>query len=242
MRIGKLGWTTAAIALLVGCGGEEAKPDTAVATAVSAEDGADVGPEIPVGDIRWRSEKYRELDGDEENPERLVATASGTPWDSLKVRFEIRTSKDAILYRHEWPADSYLKYADDGAPLDSTRVLAETRKQLNLIFADSQFITGSATASNTGQLDVDIEAIRHDLAEHQYRTTKKLARWSPISGSDAWADINDIAKTIPLTRLNAIAAETRDKPAFRYWAGGEETYVVAWSPTEKRMVRIAACC
>ena len=42
--------------------------------------------------------------------------------------------------------------------------------------------------------------------------------------------------------MRALAAELRDRPAFRYHAGGEATYAVAWSPRERRFVVVHACC
>jgi hypothetical protein len=42
--------------------------------------------------------------------------------------------------------------------------------------------------------------------------------------------------------VRALAAELRDRPSFRYFAGGEATYAVAWSPSERRFVVVYGCC
>lgn len=242
MRLDLIKWSAPAsiAAIVAGCGGDGAKPDTTdVSTGqpVAAATGAVAGG----SDLWWRNETYRELDGDEENAERLVATVSKGPLDSTLVRLEIRTSKDRILYRHEWPAPSYMKYGAPGSAKDSVAVLREAKIQIGKILADTAFITGAAAPRYTGKTDADLDAIRHDIAEHEYRAANSLKLWEPLPRG-AYDEINTRAKAVPLARIQAIAAETRDKPAFRYYAGGEETYVIAWSPSEGRMVRIAACC
>lgn len=232
--------TPAIVMFAVGCGGDGNKSDT---TNVSAGGVAPAATGAVAGgsDLWWRNETYRELDGDEENAERLVATVSKGSLDSTMVRLEIRTSKDRILYRHEWPAVSYMKYGDPGSAKDSAAVLRETERQMDRIFADSAFIRGAAAPGYAGKTETDVDAIRYDIAEHEYRAARSLKLWEPLPRG-AYDEIDTLARAVPLARIQAIATETRDKPAFRYYAGGEETYVIAWSSSEGRMVRIAACC
>lgn len=227
-------------ALAAGCGNEgDRADDTGSAGRVAA--GTATGAVAAGSDLRWRNETYRELDGDEENAERLVATVSKGPLDSTMVRLEIRTSKDRLLYRHEWPAVSYMKYGAPGSARDSVAVLRAAELQMGKIFADSAFITGLAAPRFSGKTEADHDAIRYDIAEHEYRAAKSFKRWDRLSAG-AYDEINTFARAVPLARIQAIAAETRAMPAFWYYAGGEETYVVAWSTSEGRMVRIAACC
>src|SRR5688500_5149454 len=88
----------AIIALMIaGCGGEGGGTDTTDVSA-SAPAATATGAVAGGSEFFWRNETYRELDGDEENAERLVATVSKGPLDSITVRLEIRTSKDRILY------------------------------------------------------------------------------------------------------------------------------------------------
>ncbi|MCR4341298.1 MAG: hypothetical protein NUW01_15580 [Gemmatimonadaceae bacterium] len=226
--------------VIAGCGGERSGPD---ATTVSTSHPAGPATGVVAGgsDLWWRNETYRELDGDEENAERLVATVSKGPLDLTMVRLEIRTSKDRILYRHEWPATSYMKYGAPGSAKDSAAVLRAAELQIGKIFADSAFITGSAAPRYSGKTEPDLDAIRYDIAEHEYRTANALKRWAPLPAG-AYDELNTFARAVPLARIQAVAAETGAMPAFWYYAGGEETYVVAWSPTEGRLVRIASCC
>src|SRR5688500_8408143 len=127
------------VASVIACGGEGTGADTsAVAGAGTAATPS--GVVAAGGDLRWRNETYRELDGDDENQERLVATVSKAPLDSTIVRLEVRTSKDRILYRHEWPAIAYTKYGDPGTATDSVVVFRETQRQLARIFRDSAFV------------------------------------------------------------------------------------------------------
>lgn len=222
-----------------GCsGGDKSGQDTAAAGPAGASTS---GAVVAGGDLRWRNETYRELDGDEENQERLVATVSKGPLESTMVRLEVRTSKDRILYRHEWPAVSYTKYGDPGSAKDSAVVFRETQRQLARIFSDSAFIRGSDAPRYSGKRATDLDAARYDIAEHEYRTAKGLKKWETPPPA-AYAELETYARMVPIARIQQVAAETRDKPAFRYYAGGEESYVIAWSPTEGRMVRIAACC
>ena len=233
--------TTLMALALLGCSGEGSDSDT---TAVSANETAvrDTAASVAASsDLRWRQDAYRELDGDDENAERLVATVGKGPLDSMIVRLEIRTSKDGLLYRHEWPAAAYMKYARPGSARDSAAVLRATEREVGKIFADSAFIPGSAAPRYSGKTEADLDAIRYDVAEQEYRASKSLKRWAPLPVG-AYDEINVFARSVSTARIQAIVAETRNMPAFRYYAGGEETYVIAWSTSEGRMVRIAACC
>src|SRR5688500_16393784 len=127
------------VAGVVACGGEGSGAYT-TAVAGTGTTATPSGAVVAGGDLRWRNETYRELDGDDENQERLVATVSKAPLDSTMVRLEVRTSKDRILYRHEWPAVSYTKYGDPGTATDSVVVFRETQRQLARIFRDSAFV------------------------------------------------------------------------------------------------------
>ena len=227
-------------AAVVSCSGDEKNAQDTTAVAPSAGGGTS-GPLVAGGDLRWRNETYRELDGDDENQERLVATVSKGPLESTSVRFEVRSSKDRILYRHDWPAVSYVKYGEPGSAKDSAVVLNEARRQIGVIFADSAFLNGAAAPRYSGKTDTDLDAIRYDIAEHEYRTAKGLKKWEPLPPA-AYTELETHARMVPLARIQQVAAETRDKPAFRFYAGGEENYVIAWSASEGRMVRIAACC
>jgi len=134
-----------------------------------------------------------------------------------------------------------MKYEVPGSAKDSAAVLIETERQMARIFRDSSFIAASAAAPYAGKDGVDLDAIRYDIAEHEYRETKALKRTDPLPPR-AHDEITVFARAVSLARIQAVAADTRNMPAFRYYAGGEETYVIAWSTSEGRLVRIAACC
>ncbi len=241
MRHSPIKWRLLALsAVIAGCDGRDDLADT-----TGAVPGQGAIPATGVvaggGDLFWRNETYRELDSDLENAERLVATVSKGPLDSIMVRLEIRTSKDRILYRHEWPAVSYMKYGEPGSAKDSVAVLRETERQMDRIFADSAFMRGAEAPGYTGKANADLDAIRYDIAEHEYRTANTLKLWEPLTAAGR-SEINARSLAVPLARVRAVADDTRDAPAFRYYAGGEETYVIAWSTSEGRMVRIFACC
>ena len=230
----------ALLAVAAACGEKKdgAAGTPAVATSATA---AATGVVAAGGDLALRNETYRELDGDEENAERLVATLSKGPLDSMMVRLEIRSSKDRILYRHEWPAVAYVKYENPGSANDSALVMRVTRRELAKILSDSAFIRGTDAPRYSGKTTADLDAIRYDIAEHEYRKAKSLKKWDPLPRG-AYDELNTFARAVAPARIQAVATETANAPAFKYYAGGEENYVVAWSASEGRMVRIAACC
>ena len=55
--------------------------------------------------------------------------------------------------------------------------------------------------------------------------------------------MNQLARdSVGDARVESLVAELRDRPTFRYFAGGEATYAIAWSEEERRFVTVWACC
>jgi hypothetical protein len=86
------------------------------------------------------------------------------------------------------------------------------------------------------------DAIRSDVAEAMWRRANGI----PIDSSTPAAAlevIDAIARdSVSDARVESLVAELRDRPTFRYFVGGEETYAIAWSEEERRFVTVAACC
>jgi hypothetical protein len=82
------------------------------------------------------------------------------------------------------------------------------------------------------------ETIAFDVAVDAERRRLGLtpADTLPTSAAQSPPPVSDTA------RVRALAAELRAAPAFRYFAGGEATYAVAWSPRERRFVTVYSCC
>src|SRR5688572_27935507 len=129
------------VASVMACGGDA--EDRGYTTSVAAVSSGASGAVVAGGALRWRNDTSRELDGDDENQERLVATASKGAWDVTIVVLELRSSKVWILYRPEWPAVAYTKY---GASLTASVlvcVFRETDRWLARNFSVSAFLLGS---------------------------------------------------------------------------------------------------
>jgi hypothetical protein len=187
-----------------------------------------------------RREALRDMTGDGQ-PERFVVTADGPRYDSLTVRLEIRSPADSLLYSASWPSASYFKYEDRGqmSDADSARLVGE---HLDQLLADTAFGVGPRIGQGLdGRPADDLDAIRYDIAEYRFRETKRLPPTAPLP-EGWWDDVHVVASRIPDSRLRPLAHELRSQPSFRYYAGGEETYVIAWSQRERRFVRIFACC
>jgi hypothetical protein len=86
------------------------------------------------------------------------------------------------------------------------------------------------------------DAIRDDVAEEMWRQENRI----PVDSSTpptAGAAIDTIAHArVSDARVESLVAELRDRPTFRYFAGGEANYAIAWSEEERRFVTVWACC
>ena len=187
-----------------------------------------------------RLEARRDMTGDGQ-PEHFIVTAEGPRYDSLLVRLEIRSPSDSLLYTASWPSAGYFEY-EDRAQMNDDEAARAVRKHLERLLADTAFGTGPGIGRGIdGRPADDLDAIRYDLAETRFRRSKHLPMNAPLP-SGWWDDVHAVASHIPESRLRPLANELRSRPSFRYYAGGEETYVIAWSPSERRFVRIFACC
>lgn len=188
---------------------------------------------------RLRIERREDLTGDGA-PERMSVSASGPAADSLDVRLEIRAPSDSLLYVARWSSAAYLKYLHGDSVTANMRE-REIKKQLRAVLADTAFGVGPTRTPRADRASVAAmrDAIDYDLREHGWRTAHAVADTSPLPAAGL-AGIEH-TKTSPAL-IDSLIAELNAARSFRYFKGGEETYAIAWSPTQHRFVRVFACC
>ena len=224
-------FTSCAVLLLVSAACDRAG-DRAAAT--------DSTPAAPAITIR----RTREVDltGDR-RAERFVVLATGPRYDSLDVTLEIRSPEDSLLYTDSWDSGFYFRY-DDRAQLSDSAVEQRVRAQIDSLLGNNSFRPGGGALTTDERMNREgmHDAIRYDLAEEMWRTAHQV----PIDSSTpptALDEIEVLARdSVSDARIESLVAELRDRPTFRYFAGGEATYAISWSEEERRFVTVWACC
>jgi hypothetical protein len=208
------------------------KPDAAD----SARDSSAVGGDS-INIVKERSE---DLTGDG-TPEKLILTARGARMDSLRVRLEIRSSSDSLLYASAWNSRYYFQYVDRAAMSDAAADSIVNR-QLGAVLADTAFKTVTAgPAADTIGPSMMRDAIRYDIAANQLRVQQGLPLGAELPPA-AHDSINVIAAGVPRSQIDALRTELQGRKSFTFFAGGEVTYSIAWSERERRFVTIFSCC
>jgi hypothetical protein len=236
--------TSLALAMVaVGCTRDRAAADSTRAdSAQAALAGTSSGDTLTRGaDGTWRMriERREDLTGDGA-AERLSVSAAGANVDALDVRLEIRAATDSLLYVARWNSAAYLKYLH-GDTVTAAMREREIKKQLRAVLADTAFGVGPtrtprADAASAAALH---DAIEYDLREHDWRAAHAVADTTPLP-PEGYAGIEHTRVSPAL--VDSLAGELGTARSFRYFKGGEETYAIAWSPTQHRFVRVYACC
>ena len=192
--------------------------------------------------ITIRRTREVDLTGDR-RPERFLVLATGPRYDSLEVTLEIRSPEDSLLYTTSWESSFYFHY-DDRAELTDSVVEQRVRSQIDSLLSSSAFQPAGRGLTTDERLNRETmrDAIRYDIAEERWR----IANGIPADSStppQAYDAINGIAQdSVSEAQIESLVAELRDRPTFRYFAGGEATYAIAWSDEERRFVTVWACC
>lgn len=202
----------------------------------AASDSAAGGPVISI-----RRTRNVDLTGDR-RPERFVVVATGPRYDSLDVTLEIRSPEDSLLYTDSWDSGLYFRY-DDRSQLTDSAVAQRVRAQIDSVLGSNAFHPGGGlTTDERMNREGMHDAIRYDVAEEMWRRANQV----PIDSStppNALEAIEAFARdSVSDARIESLVAELRDRPTFRYFAGGEATYAIAWSEEERRFVTVWACC
>lgn len=237
------------VAVIPGCGPADrpAAADTAATAdavappatrAAAAPDSGVLAPCPPGGGrdaLCFRAARTYDLAGDG-RPFTLAVDARGPAPDSMRVALRI-TRGDTVLHRADWRTTLYGVYDATRPSADSTR--RRVAQHLARLLADSAFRPARAFLGGASNVDAMLrEAIAFDVQVDAERTRRGLAPADtlPVAAAQSPAAAADPA------RVRALVAELRDAPAFRYYAGGEASYVVAWSRAERRFVVVFACC
>lgn len=192
--------------------------------------------------ITIRRNREVDLTGDR-RPERFLVLATGPRYDSLEVTLEIRSPEDSLLYTTSWESGFYFHY-DDRSQLSDSVVEQRVRAQIDSLLSNSAFQPAGRGLTTDERLNRESmrDAIRYDIAEERWRIANGVPADSstPPQAHDA---INRIAQdSVSEAQIESLVAELRDRPTFRYFAGGEATYAIAWSDEEQRFVTVWACC
>lgn len=188
---------------------------------------------------RLRIQRREDLTGDA-TPEQLTVSATGPAIDSLEVRLEIRAAGDSLVFLARWSSAAYLKYLH-GDSVTARMRESEIKKQLRAVLADSAFGTGPARTPRADRAAMTAmrDAIEYDLREHGWRSAHAVADTAPLPP----AGHEGVERTkISPALVDSLVGELSGARSFRYFKGGEETYAIAWSPTQHRFVRVFACC
>jgi hypothetical protein len=210
------------------------------APAASARDTAAVAADTAPAS-GFRREHSVDLTGDGRN-ETVIASAVGPAPDSLDVAITIIGARRDTLWHESWPSLLYFKYDPiEGKP--DTAVSRIVREHLERLVAPDRFtMSGGLPADLRRGGDAAAlmrEAARYHLAELDYRTRADL---TPADALEPRSHERIDAASVSADRVNVVVEELRSKPSFTYFAGGEATYVIAWSEREHAFVRIFSCC
>jgi hypothetical protein len=192
--------------------------------------------------ITIRREREVDLTGDR-RPERFLVVATGTRYDSLDVTLEIRSPEDSLLYTDTWDSGFYFHY-DDRSQLTDSAVEHRVRAQIDSLLGSTAFRPSGAALTTDERMNEEgmRDAIRYDIAEEMWRRANRIPIDSSTPPAAATA-VDQLARdSVSDTQVESLVAELRDRPTFRYFAGGEATYAIAWSDEERRFVTVWSCC
>jgi hypothetical protein len=200
-----------------------------------ASDSAATGDPISI-----RRTREVDLTGDR-RPEHFVVVATGSRYDSLDVTLEIRSPEDSLLYTDSWDSGFYFHH-DDRSQLTDSAVEQRVRAQIDSLLSSASFRPAGTELATDERMNPEgmRDAIRYDVAEEMWRRANAIPIDSstPPSALDA---VNGLARdSVSDARVESLVAELRDRPTFRYFAGGEATYAIAWSDEERRFVTVWA--
>lgn len=226
----------------VGCRLEhrEPPPDTSAAetSADSTVDasGLSTGEELN----SFRRDLHYDFTGDG-HPEEIKVRARGERSDRLDVTLRIEDPDDSVMYYDRWSSARYLAQSDVRTRADRRLVRAVVQAELERVLADAN--VGSAVAralADSGWSGTErAEALQRDVAQAEWRRTHGIHRDSAIAATSL-DSLELLGKNRPdRARVRRLLGELSESDRyFRYVRGGADTVVVAWSPSERRFVRL----
>ena len=190
--------------------------------------------------ISIANERLEDLTGDG-TPEKIALTARGARMDSLRVRLEIRSPGDSVLYASSWDSHFYFQYVERGSVSDAAAD-SIVRRHLDAVLADTAFRTvPTGPARDTIPAMMMRDAIRYDIATHRMRVAHGLQPGAELPRA-AHDSVNMLAAAVSRADIDTLFRELRGRKSFTWFAGGEVTYSIAWSDREQRFVTVFSCC
>jgi hypothetical protein len=168
----------------------------------------------------------------------VQVNALGNNYDSLDVRLVIRAADGTALYAARWPSHLYFVY-ENRAQLTDQDVLRRVRSHLQRLVHDSAYFDPRTGRARPPIFQVDREQVAYSAAERDWRDRHGYADTTQIP-AEAHTEIR--AADASADRVSGLVTELLGMPAFRYFAGGEANYTIAWSPSERRFFTIWSCC
>jgi hypothetical protein len=234
---------TAALVLIsaLGCRLEhrEPPPDTSAAEA-SADSTVDASGLSTGEELNsYRRDLHYDFTGDG-HPEEIKLRARGERSDRLEVTLRIEDPHDSVMYHDRWSSAAYLARSDARTRADRRLVRAVVQSELERALSEANVGASVARAvADSGQSAARADAVQQDLAEAEWRRVHGMPHDSAIASAalDSIALLRgsrpDRARVRRL--LSELSASDR---YFRYFRGGADTVVVAWSASERRFVRV----
>jgi hypothetical protein len=221
-------------------GQADAAADANVAGSAARGPALDEGWQEPgAGWVHVRRQRSYDLTNDGAAEEILV-TAEGASYDSLAITLVIRTAARDTLWLHSWPSLLYFQYDPLAGKADTT-VARIVRAHVDSLVHESRFSERGLPSMlrRDGAGAMMDESVQFHLAEIDFRGRANLEARDPIPAG-SWDRIN--AENVAPARVRAVRGELEAGPTFMYYAGGEASYVLGWSPREQSLVRLFSCC
>jgi hypothetical protein len=222
-------------------------PGAAPTTPADGAAAAATAPAVPgsaewpqAGPVNLLRERAVDFTGDGA-AERVIITAHGPAHDALDISLVIRTAGGDTLWTDGWQSSHYFKYDSLDGKSDA-EVQQTVRAHVDSLLADNRFSDRGLPQRLHGggsSRDQQREAVRYHLAELDWRGRADLRPADPTP-NEAYARIEP--QHVVMERVNVVLEELERRPAFWYYAGGEEVYAIAWSVREHAFVRLYSCC
>jgi hypothetical protein len=229
------------------CGGDAAPGssaapvDSAADMPAAAQTAAAAASEWPAGagPVNVRRERAVDLTGDGQ-AETVAVTARGPRYDSLTVTLTITGLQRDTLWLARWSSLHYFKYDTLEGKADTT-VMRIVQDHIDGLLAADRFRRQGMPSrfDGTTALEDMRAAVQYHLAELDWRGGADLTHADELP-PDAHSRID--AQTVSPERVSVVIDEVMQMPTFSYYAGGEETYTIAWSAREHAFVRVLSCC
>lgn len=228
-----------AVAVTAACDrrGDDAPAAAPADTAATTASGEWAAP--GAGPVNVLRERRHDLTGDGRD-ERILVTAAGERYDSLDVTLRIEDARGTPLWVERWSSRFYFEY-DPLEGKSDEEVARIVRERVDALLEDARFhergMPDGLIGGDPGEMQR--ESVRYHLAELDWRRGASLEAEDPTP-AEAYRRIRP--EIVSNERVEVILAEVSRRPSYNYFAGGEATYVIAWSEREQSFIRLFACC